>query len=81
MSKSKKRPEYVGKLVHEANLTLRNLKVRNEDDTLFTFICNYLSARHMYHGFNYYNMGKDFNGNPYPVLAGSSTNYEFLQIY
>lgn len=78
---NRKRPEYVAKMVHEANLTLRHLKVRNEDDTLFRFICNYLSARHMYQGFNYYNMSKDFNGNPYPVLGGSATNYEFLQIY
>ena len=78
---SRKRPVYVATMLHEANLTLRQMKIHDESDSLFMFICNYLMAHHMYHGFNYYNMGKDFNGNPYPVLAGSSTNYEFLQIY
>ena len=78
---NRKRPEYIATLVREANMTLRHLKVRNEDDTLFAFICSYLSARHMYNGFNYYNEGKDCNGKPWAVLAGSSTDYEFLQIY
>ena len=81
MSKTRKRPAYVATMLHEANLTLRHLKIRDEGDSLFVFICNYLTTHHMYHGFNYYNMGKDYNGNPYPVLAGSSTDYEFLQIY
>lgn len=78
---SRKRPAYVQELIRNANTTLRHLKVKSEIDSLFCFITTYLSVHHMYEGFNYYNLGKDANGNPHPVLAGSATDYEFLQIY
>jgi hypothetical protein len=78
---NRKRPAYVDKLVHDTNLVLCRKKIHDEGDSLFVFMCSYLLSKHMYNGFNYYNMGTDYNGNPRPVLAGSSTDYEFLQIY
>ena len=78
---SRKRPKYVETMLREANLTLRHMKIHDENDSLFMFVCNYLMSLDMYNGFNYYKMDTDLNGKSYPVLAGSSTNYDFLQIY
>ena len=81
----KKRPQYVQDLVNKVNGNLRLLKVKDENDTLFWFMCDYLLKKGMmYEGYNFY---KD-KFNPYtntivPMLAGSckKDEYEYLQIW
>lgn len=80
---SKVRPTYVQQIVDNANTYLRALKVTDEGDNLFRFVCDYLLKKDMYEGFSHF---KD-KYNPYSqkniaVLAGSCKEgeFEYLQI-
>ena len=81
---AKKRPQYVQDLVNKANEHLRAFKVKDEyNDTLFTFVCDYLLERDMYEGFNYFKMEYNTYLKKYvAVFAGSSKKdkFDFLQI-
>lgn len=77
---SKKRPNYVKEVVDQVNATL---KVRKEKDcycSLMHFITDYLASRDMYLGYNFYNE-VERDGIKYNVLAGSATDFEFIQVY
>ena len=75
-----RRCKQLNQLVEHANLYLRKNKIKNEDDPVFQVVMWSLLEQHLYRGFNYYKLmtiGED----EIPVLAGSSTDFEFLQLY
>lgn len=76
----KNRPNYVQEIVDKANERLRYFKIKDESNDLFVFVCDYLLKKDMYRGYNFFNT-KNYQGKDYVVLAGSATNYEYLQIY
>lgn len=80
----KKRPQYVQDLVNKVNDNLRLLKVKDENDTLFWFMCDYLLKKGMYEGYNFYvDKYNPYLGKNIPMLAGSAKKeeYEYLQIW
>lgn len=78
--KTKKRPNYVTELVNKVNVSLKGLGKQGENSDLHVFLTSYLIEKKMYHGFNFY---KDqyVNGKLIPVLAGSATDYDYIQFY
>ena len=81
----KSRPKYVTDLLVSVNERLRTLKVKDERNDLFRFMCNYLSKKGLYRGYNYYCTEKDMNGKDVAVLAGLAKfkkgEWEYLQIW
>lgn len=81
----KSRPKYVTELLGSVNTRLRVLKIKDEGNDLFRFMCDYLSKRGMYRGFNFYYTAKGINGEDMAVLAGSERfekdEWEYLQIW
>lgn len=76
---NKKRPKYVQEVVDQVNAVL---KLRQEKDCfcgLMQFISDYLIAKDMYVGYNFFNE-IEVDGVKYNILAGSATNFEFIQI-
>lgn len=78
--KTKKRPNYVTELVNQINKTLKTMGKQGEHSDLHAFITSYLLNKNMYHGWNFY---KDecINGKIIPVLAGSATDFDYIQMY
>lgn len=79
----KNRPTYVKQLVENANTYLRALKVKDESDSLFSFVCDYLLKRNMYEGYNYFKMEYNtYLKKDVMVYAGSykKDEFDFLQI-
>ena len=78
--KTKKRPNYVTELVNQINKTLKTMGKQGEHSDLHAFITSYLLNKNMYHGWNFY---KDqcVNGKIIPVLAGSATDFDYIQMY
>lgn len=87
MRKNKKRPQYVINMLNDVNAYLRFRNVKDENDTLFRWMCNYLLDRNMYEGFNYHKWGDRIinpeTGERNTVLAGSykKDEFDFLQIW
>ena len=87
MSRNKKRPQYVIDMLNDVNAYLRFRNVKDESDTLFCWIRNYLMDKDMYQGFNYYKYGdkiiNSVTGEKILILAGSynKDEFDFLQVY
>lgn len=86
MSRNKKRPQYVIDMINDVNAYLRFRNVKDESDTLFCWIRNYLLDKDMYQGFNYYKYGDKIinlaTGERILILAGSYNKgeFDFLQV-
>lgn len=80
MTKNKKRPTYIKEMLNKVNETLRFHKIKNERDTLFAFMCDYLLKKKMYDGFNYYrDEWNPYLGKSIPTLAHYE-DFDYLQI-
>ena len=77
---TKKRPNYVTELVNQINKYLKTMGKQGENSDLHAFISSYLLNKNMYHGWNYYK-DKCVNGKIIPVLAGSATDFDYIQMY
>ncbi len=77
---TKNRPKYVTELVRKVNKTLQTLGKQGENSDLHIFITSYLLDKKMYHGWNYYK-DKYVNGKTISVLAGSATDFDYIQMY
>lgn len=77
---TKKRPKYVTELVIKINKHLKTLGKQGEKSDLHVFITSYLLDKNMYHGWNFYK-DKCVNGKIIPVLAGSATDFDYIQMY
>lgn len=77
---TKNRPKYVTELVRKVNKTLQTLGKQGENSDLHIFITSYLLDKKMYHGWNYYK-DRYVNGKTISVLAGSATDFDYIQMY
>ena len=77
---TRKRPKYVTELVRKVNKTLQTLGKQGENSDLHVFITSYLLDKKMYHGWNFYK-DKYVNGKTISVLAGSATDFDYIQMY
>lgn len=77
---TKNRPKYVTELVRKVNKTLQTLGKQGENSDLHVFITSYLLDKKMYHGWNFYK-DKYVNGKTISVLAGSATDFDYIQMY
>jgi hypothetical protein len=77
---TKNRPKYVTELVRKVNKTLQTLGKQGENSDLHIFITSYLLDKKMYHGWNFYK-DKYVNGKTISVLAGSATDFDYIQMY
>ena len=77
---TKNRPKYVTELVRKVNKTLQTLGKQGKNSDLHLFITSYLLDKKMYHGWNYYK-DKYVNGKTISVLAGSATDFDYIQMY
>lgn len=77
---TKKRPNYVTELVNKVNKHLQTLGKQGENSDLHAFITSYLLDKKMYHGWNFYK-DKYVNGKTISTLAGSATDFEYIQMY
>lgn len=84
---NKKRPQYVIDMVNDINAYLRFKDVKDESDTLFCWLRNYLLDKDMYQGYNYHKWGDKIinpqTGERNVILAGSyeKDKYDFLQVW
>lgn len=85
MTYSKRRTKKITELLVDVNYYLRANKIKDEGDPVFLVITHSLIRQHLYMGFNYYKdktfTFEDGHTETHPVLAGSSTDFEYLQIY
>ena len=65
---------------NQINKTLKTMGKQGENSDLHAFISSYLLNKNMYHGWNYYK-DKCVNGKIIPVLAGSATDFDYIQMY
>lgn len=79
-AQNKKRPMYIQNLLNEVNTTLKAMKHDGEHSSLHIFMCHYLIQHKCYRGYNFYK-DKFINGEVIPVLAGSATDYDYIQIW
>lgn len=77
---TKKRPNYVTELVNKVNENLKALGKQGENSHLHVFITSYLMQKNMYEGWNFYK-DKCVNGKIIPILAGSATDFDYIQMY
>lgn len=75
-----RRTKQIQNLVDEVNCYLRRNKIKDESDPAFLVTMHSLLEQKIYHGFNYYKDGV-VGDKVMPVLAGSATNFEYLQLY
>ena len=80
--RNRKRTKQVTEFVEKVNKRLELSRIKNEDDSLFVFACDYLNSKKMYEGFNFCKY-KVIDGRKVIGLAGSAKReeYDFLQIY
>ena len=81
---NKKRPKYIQDIVNDINAQLRANYVKDENNDLFVWLCDYLLKRKMYEGYNFYKYGdKIVNGKPIVCLAGTANKnkFDFLQVW
>lgn len=77
---TKNRPKYVTELVRKVNKTLQTLGKQGENSDLHIFITSYLLDKKMYHGWNFYK-DRYVNGKTISVLAGSATDFDYIQMH
>lgn len=77
---TKNRPKYVTELVRKVNKTLQTLGKQGKNSDLHIFITSYLLDKKMYHGWNFYK-DKYVNGKTISALAGSATDFDYIQMY
>ena len=85
MVKNRKRTKQVILLIDETNSFLKENKVKDINDSLFRFVRDLLVKNRMYNGYNFYK-DEEFkleNGDVATkmVLAGSCTDYDYLQLW
>ena len=81
---NKKRPKYIQDIVNDINAQLRANYVKDENNDLFVWLCDYLLKRNMYEGYNFHKYGdKIVNGEPIVCLAGTAdkNKFDFLQVW
>lgn len=87
MAQSKKRPKYIEDIIRDANAQFRRNYVKDENDSLFSWLCGYLLDKDMYQGYNYHKWGDKIvnpeTGERNVILAGSykKDEYDFLQVW
>lgn len=81
MARNKKRPAYVQEIVNSVNERLKISKEKNAFSPLMIWICDYLVSKGMYQGYTFFNEKLNHKGEPYNSLAGSATDFEYLQVY
>ena len=85
MVKNRKRTKQVILLIDETNSFLKENKVKDINDSLFRFVRDLLVKNRMYNGYNFYKDEevKLENGDLVTkmVLAGSCTDYDYLQLW
>lgn len=75
-----KRSKQLQAVVDLTNEFLRNNKIKDEGNDAFNICQLALLRTNTYHGFNYFK-DMEIGGEMLSVLAGSSTNFEYLQLY
>lgn len=81
---NKKRPKYIQDIVNDINAQLRANYIKDENNDLFVWLCDYLLKRNMYEGYNFHKYGdKIVNGKPIVYLAGTAdkNKFDFLQVW
>lgn len=81
---NKKRPKYIQDIVNDINAQLRANYVKDENNDLFVWLCDYLLKRKMYEGYNFHKYGdKIVNGKPIVCLVGTAdkNKFDFLQVW
>lgn len=81
---NKKRPKYIQDIVNDINAQLRAKYVKDENNDLFVWLCDYLLKRNMYEGYNFHKYGdKIVNGKRIVCLAGTAdkNKFDFLQLW
>ena len=81
---NKKRPKYIQDIVNDINAQLRANYIKDENNDLFIWLCDYLRKRNMYEGYNFHKYGdKIVNGKPIVCLAGTAdkNKFDFLQVW
>ncbi len=85
MQYTKRRTKKITELLIDVNDYLRNNKIKDQGDPVFLVITHSLLRQHLYMGFNYYKdqvfTFEDGHSETIRVLAGSDTDFEYLQIY
>lgn len=83
MIKNRKRTKQVILLIDETNSFLKENKVKDINDSLFRFVRDLLIKNRMYNGYNFYKDEevKLENISTKMVLAGSCTDYDYLQLW
>lgn len=81
---NKRRTKKITELLKDVNEYLRNNHIKDQGDPVFLVITHSLLRQHLYLGFNYYKdqtfTYEDGSNITMPVLAGSDTDFEYLQI-
>ena len=75
-----KRAKQLQQVVDITNNYLRNNGIKDESDPAFLIVMHSLLQTNTYHGFNYFK-DKQIGTVTVPVLAGSSTDFDYLQLY
>ena len=81
---NKKRPKYIQDIVNDINAQLRANYIKDENNDLFIWLCDYLLKRNMYERYNFHKYGdKIVNGKPIVCLAGTAdkNKFDFLQVW
>ena len=75
---NKKRPKYIQDIVNDINAQLRANYIKDENNDLFIWLCDYLLKRNMYEGYNFHKYGdKIVNGKPIVCLAGTADKNKY----
>lgn len=75
-----KRTKQLQTVIDTTNAYLRNNRIKDEADPAFHMVTWSLLQTKTYKGFNYYK-DKQIGDEVIPVLAGSCTDFDYLQIY
>ena len=75
-----KRTQQLQVMVDNVNHYLRNNRIKDEGDPAFHITMYTLLDTRTYKGFNYFK-DKQIGDKVIPVLAGSSIDYDYLQLY
>ena len=77
-----RRTKQIEQLIQDVNCYLRNNKIKDEGDPAFCVTQWSLIDQGIYQGFNYFKDEYNEAGTKKRiVLAGSSTDFEYLQLY
>jgi len=82
--RTRNRTKKAQELVNMANKYFRDFEIKDEHKSdLFWFVCNYLSERKMYRGYNFHVLKFKEDGTEFYPLAGTAdpNKYDFIQIW